>query len=72
MNQRVQSVLEEAKKLTPAEQEELAYLLLALPEIDSEVDKAWAAEAEDRLAAWRNGELPSVSLGEVIAKHKQP
>ncbi|MEQ1659967.1 MAG: addiction module protein [Hylemonella sp.] len=40
----------------------------------STLDDLWAQEAEDRLAAYRRGELPAIPMAEVLAKYaiKQP
>ncbi|KRI01456.1 hypothetical protein AO057_08445 [Curvibacter sp. PAE-UM] len=35
----------------------------------STLDELWAQEAEDRLAAYRRGELPAIPLAEVLAKY---
>ncbi len=35
----------------------------------STLDELWAQEAEDRLTAYRRGEIPASSLAEVLAKY---
>ena len=68
MNQRVKDLSAEARKLTPDELAELVNeLLVALHETDPGWDKAWAEEAERRMAAYRRGEMESYSLDEVLA-----
>ena len=68
MNQRVKDLSAEARKLTPDELAELVdELLVALHETDPGWDKAWSAEAEQRMAAYRRGEMKSYSLDEVLA-----
>ena len=47
-------------------------LVLTYREPDPEIDKAWAEEARDRLAAWRRGELKSRPAADVLAKHLKP
>jgi len=46
----------------------LPYLSLDKP--DAELDRLWAEEAESRLVAYKNGELKTVSLEEVLSKYK--
>ena len=43
-------------------------LLASLAQPDAELDKLWLAEAEDRLAAYRAGELAAVDAEEVFAE----
>ena len=38
----------------------------------SAIDRLWAKEAEDRLAAYRRGEIKAVPLQEVLAKYRVP
>ncbi len=65
MNERVKTILEEAQKLSVAEREELAGLLLATIEVET----AWAAEIADRIAAHERGEMSARPAAEVLAKH---
>lgn len=61
----------EARKLSPSERLELVDDLLAsLNESDPGLDARWAKEAEDRLAAYRRGEIKAVPLQEVLAKYR--
>lgn len=60
----------QARKLSPAERIELVDSILAsLDEPDPNIDRLWAKEAEDRLAAYRRGEIKAVPLQEVLAKY---
>jgi putative addiction module component (TIGR02574 family) len=62
---------EQARKLSPAERLEVVDDILAsLDEPDPAIDRLWAKEAEDRLAAYRRGEIKSVPLEEVLAKYR--
>lgn len=62
---------DQARKLSPAERLELVDDILAsLDEPDPAIDRLWAKEAEDRLAAYRRGEIKSVPLEEVLAKYR--
>jgi putative addiction module component (TIGR02574 family) len=59
----------QARKLSTAERLELVDdLLTSLDESDPAIDGLWAKEAEDRLAAYRRGELNAVPLQEVLAR----
>lgn len=61
----------QARDLSPKERLELVDDLLAsLDETDPKLDALWAKEAEDRLAAYRRGEIKSVPLQEVLAKYR--
>jgi putative addiction module component (TIGR02574 family) len=61
----------QARKLSSAERLELVDDLLAsLDEGDPKIDQQWAKEAEDRLAAYRRGEIKAVPLQEVLAKYR--
>lgn len=56
-----------AAKLAPSDRLQLVETILAtLDKPDPEISAAWAAEAEDRLAAYRRGELEVVDEGEVF------
>ncbi len=59
-----------AKNLPPSDRLELVeHILESLDASDATVDKAWAKEAEDRLAAYRRGELEALGLADVLAKY---
>ena len=61
---------EKARRLSPAERIELVDSILAsLDEPDPAIERLWAREAEDRLAAYRRGEIKAVPLKEVLAKY---
>jgi putative addiction module component (TIGR02574 family) len=61
----------QARSLSTAERLELVDDLLAsLDESDPKTDTLWAREAEDRLAAYRRGEIKAVPLQEVLAKYR--
>lgn len=71
MTEAAQNLSIQARKLSAAERLELVDdLLSSLDEVDPRLDGLWAKEAEDRLAAYRRGEIKSVSLQEVLAKYK--
>ena len=61
----------QARSLSPDERLELVDDLLAsLDEGDAKIDALWAREAEDRLAAYRRGEIKAIPLQEVLAKYR--
>ena len=45
-------------------------ILSSLDQPDPAMDRLWAKEAEDRLAAYRRGEIKTVELEEVLAKYR--
>lgn len=56
-----------AAKLPPSDRLQLVETILAtLDRPDPEISAAWAAEAEDRLAAYRRGDLAAVDEGDVF------
>nr|WP_315489601.1 addiction module protein [uncultured Rhodoferax sp.] len=61
----------QAAKLPPEQRMEVVERILdSLDEPDAALDALWAKEADDRLAAYRRGELKAVGLSEVIAKYQ--
>ena len=60
-----------ATRLSPPERLKLVEQLLdSLDAPDPEMDRAWTAEVEERLAAYRRGEMGAIPLGEVLEKYK--
>jgi putative addiction module component (TIGR02574 family) len=60
-----------ARKLPASERIELVDSILAsLDETDPGTDQLWIKEAEERLAAYRRGEIKAVSLQEALAKYR--
>jgi putative addiction module component (TIGR02574 family) len=71
MTEAAKELSAKARKLSPAERLELVDDLLAsLDESDPQIDRLWAKEAEERLAAYRRGEIKAVPLQEVLAKYR--
>ncbi len=61
-----------ARELPPEERLELVDQILgSLDEADAAIDRLWATEAADRLAAWRRGEISAVPLAEVLLKYRR-
>jgi putative addiction module component (TIGR02574 family) len=62
-----QELASQAAKLPPDERLQLVESILAtLDKPDPEMAAAWASEAEDRLAAYRRGELVAVDEDDVF------
>ena len=71
MTKAAKNLSTQARKLSSAERLELVDDLLAsLDESDPKIDQQWAKEAEDRLAAYRRGEIKAIPLQEVLAKYR--
>lgn len=67
-----QTMIEQADQLSALEKLEVVDALLAsMDKPDAEIDTLWASEAEDRLAAYRRGEIKALELNEVLAKYRQ-
>lgn len=74
MTQRVNDIIEEARKLTPAERLQLfdqLEIVFAGDEGDGtpeEIEAAWVEEAERRIAAFERGETTSIPHEDVMAE----
>ena len=61
----------QARKLSASERIELVDSILAsLDEPNPDIDRLWVKEAEERLAAYRRGEIKAVSLTEALARYR--
>jgi putative addiction module component (TIGR02574 family) len=61
----------QAAKLPPEERMEVVERILdSLDQPDAALDALWAKEADDRLAAYRRGEIKAMALSDVIAKYQ--
>jgi hypothetical protein len=70
MNERVRELTEQASLLAPIERAELVEgILQSLDATDPNLDRLWAEEAKERLAAYRRGELEALDFDEKLAKH---
>lgn len=70
MNTTSQAIIEQAKQLSALEKIEVVDALLAsVDKPDNEIDRLWAKEAEDRLAAYHLGEIQTLDLNQVLAKY---
>ena len=65
------NIFEEASVLSPFEKAQLIDKLIStLDKPDKEIDELWAKEVEDRIKAYDQGKLKTVSLEEVLQKYK--
>jgi putative addiction module component (TIGR02574 family) len=72
MNDDVRKLSDAARALPPEDRIVLVDDILAsLHEPDPENDRLWAQESQDRLYAYRRGELEAIDLAEVFAKHRR-
>lgn len=71
MNPTTETLSAQAVQLPPEERMALVERILdSLDEPDSTLDALWAKEADDRLTAYRRGEIRAVALSDVIAKYQ--
>jgi len=71
MSNAAETLIAQATKLPLEERMEVVEQILdSLDQPDATLDAIWAREADDRLAAYRRGEISAVALSEVIAKYQ--
>ena len=71
MNPTTETLSAQAVQLPPEERMVLVERILdSLDVPDASLDALWAKEADDRLAAYRRGEIRAVALSDVIAKYQ--
>ncbi len=58
----------EALKLTPGERAALAQRLLESLDVDAEIEEAWAAEVERRVADVESGAVQVIPIDEALAQ----
>lgn len=72
MNTLLKQVEEQALSLSPEDRAKLAEVMLAsLASPLSDIEKAWAQEIEQRVAAYNQGDIPSYSAEDVFAEAKR-
>ena len=70
MNERIRELTEQASLLAPIERAELVEgILQSLDATDPNLDRLWAEDAKERLAAYRRGELEVLDFDKTLAKH---
>ncbi len=73
MSERTEELGRQIVGLTPAEKIELVDRVLAsLDQPDDRLDQLWLREAEDRLDAYRQGEIKAVSVDEMLEIYRSP
>jgi putative addiction module component (TIGR02574 family) len=71
MTESTQRILKEALGLSPAERAALIdELTSSLDRPDPGIEERWAKEAEDRLRAYRAGELEAIAEEEIVEEFK--
>lgn len=70
-NTTAEALSAQAAQLPPAERMAVVERILdSLDQPDPALDALWAKEADDRLTAYRRGEIKAVALSDVIAKYQ--
>jgi putative addiction module component (TIGR02574 family) len=71
MNEKAKILGEQARALSPDDRIALVEDVLdSLDRADPNMDRLWAKEAGERLAAYRRGELAAKDLNEIVAKYR--
>lgn len=71
MSNKAKTLIEQARALPPHDRIVLVEDVLdSLDRADPDVDRVWAQEANDRLAAYRRGEIAAKDLRDIIAKYR--
>ena len=71
MSNEAKTLIEQARALSPHDRIALVEDVLdSLDRTDPDVDRLWAREATDRLAAYRRGELVAKDLSDIVAKYR--
>ena len=66
-----EEILLQAKSLPPAEKIDLIEALMnQLDRVDQGIEREWAAEARDRLSAYREGKIRAIPLEQVLEKYR--
>ena len=65
------SIFKEASTLSPSEKAQLIdRLISSLDKSDKEIDELWAKEVEDRIDAYDQGKIKTISIEEVLQKYR--
>jgi putative addiction module component (TIGR02574 family) len=71
MSGRTKTLIEQARALPPQDRIALVENVLdSLDRADPEIDRLWAQEASERLAAYRRGEVAAKDLSDIVAKYR--
>ena len=72
MSVETQEILDRAMKLPAVDKAYLVdELLTSLDKPDEAIDAMWRQEVEDRLKAYKAGNLRAISLAQVLAKYRK-
>ncbi len=72
MTANASKILKGALDLPPTERADIAnQLLSSLDWLDEQVDRLWRKEVEDRISAYQDGKIRSVSIEEVLSKYRK-
>jgi len=72
MTAEAKTILSQALNLPPVEKAHLVDCLLSsLDKPDEGVDGIWQKEVEERIQAYQTGQIPSVSLEQVLGKYQK-
>ena len=72
MNEKAKILGQRARELSP--QDRIALVEDVLDSLDRaapDIDRLWAKEADERLAAYRRGDLGARDLSDIIAKYRR-
>lgn len=70
MNAKAKALGAQARELSPQDRIALVEDVLdSLDQADPTIDRRWAQEAGERLAAYRRGEITAKDLSDIIAKY---
>jgi putative addiction module component (TIGR02574 family) len=71
MSTETRTLIEQARALPPEDRIALVEDVLdSLDHADPAIDRLWAREAADRVAAYRRGEVAAKELSAVVAKYR--
>ncbi len=72
MNEKTKILSEQARALSPQDRVALVEDVLdSLDQADPTLERLWAHEAAERLAAYRRGDLAAKGLNDVLAKYRR-
>jgi putative addiction module component (TIGR02574 family) len=73
MNTRLQTIAEEAERLSVSDRVRLVeHLLATLDKADPEIDRAWAEECARRRDRYLRGETTALDAEDVLARYLKP
>jgi hypothetical protein len=72
MSNEAKTLIEQARALLPEDRIALAEDVLdSLDHTAPDIDRLWAREATERVAAYRRGELAAKDLSDIVAKYRR-